>query len=68
MIELSDKDIDGMIIDLRNNSGGYVRSASDIANEFLEKGTIEYDADVNIEDYSMKNMAKKFANLLNGLN
>ena len=37
-------------------------------NEFLEKGTIEYDADVNIEDYSMKNMAKKFANLLNGLN
>ncbi len=35
-------------------------------NEFLEKGTIEYDADVNIEDYSMKNMAKKFANLLNG--
>jgi hypothetical protein len=37
-------------------------------NEFLEKGSIEYDADVNIEDYSMKNMAKKFADLLNGLN
>ena len=37
-------------------------------NEFLEKGTIEYDADVNIEDYSMKNMAKKFSDLLNDLN
>ena len=37
-------------------------------NEFLEKGSIEYDADVNIEDYSMKNMARKFADLLNGFN
>ena len=42
MIELSDKDIDGMIIDLRNNSGGYVKSASDIANEFLKKGKTIY--------------------------
>ena len=42
MIELNKKDIDGMIIDLRNNSGGYVKSASDIANVFLEKGKVIY--------------------------
>ncbi len=37
-------------------------------NEFLEKGKIEFNSDINIDDYSMGNMAKKFADLLNGLN
>ena len=39
----------------------------DIYNEFLEKGTVELSSDINIEDYSMENMAKKFADLLNEL-
>ena len=39
----------------------------DIYNEFVEKGTVELNADMNIEDYSMENMAKKFADLLNEL-
>ena len=30
----------------------------DIYNEFVEKGTVELNADMNIEDYSMENMAK----------
>ena len=34
-------------------------------NEFLEKGAIEYNSDIHVEDYSMENMAKKFADLLN---
>ena len=39
----------------------------DIYDEFIEKGTVELNADINIEDYSMENMAKKFADLLNEL-
>lgn len=42
MIDFNKEDIDGIIIDLRNNSGGYVKSASDIANVFLEKGKVIY--------------------------
>ncbi|MBQ2961897.1 glycosyl transferase GT4 family protein [Methanobrevibacter sp.] len=37
-------------------------------DEFIEKGKVELNADINIEDYSMENMAKKFADLLNELN
>ena len=33
-------------------------------NEFLENGSIEFSADINIEDYSMENMTRKFAELL----
>ena len=36
-VELEKKKIDGLIIDLRNNSGGYINSASNIANVFLKK-------------------------------
>ena len=39
----------------------------DIYNEFIENGTVELNSDINIEDYSMENMAKKFADLLNEL-
>ena len=37
-------------------------------NEFIEKGKVELNSDINIEDYSMENMAKKFADLLKELN
>ena len=37
-------------------------------DEFLEKGRVELNSDIHIEDYSMENMAKKFADLLNGIN
>lgn len=37
-------------------------------DEFIEKGKVELNADIDIEDYSMENMAKKFADLLNELN
>ena len=38
-----------------------------IYDEFIEKGKVELNSDINIEDYSMENMAKKFADLLNEL-
>lgn len=37
-------------------------------NEFMEKGAVELDCNINIEEYSMANMANKFAVLLNELN
>ena len=37
-------------------------------NEFIEKGNVEFNSEINIDDYSMENMAKKFADLLNELN
>ena len=39
-----------------------------IYDEFVEKGKVELNSDMNIEDYSMENMAKKFADLLNEFN
>ena len=36
-IELQKQKIEGLIIDLRNNSGGYINSASNIANVFLKE-------------------------------
>ncbi len=36
----SKKDIKGIIIDLRNNPGGYLQDSIDIAGEFVPKGTI----------------------------
>ena len=37
-------------------------------NEFIEKGTIEFKSDIDVGEYSMENMAKKFACLLDDLN
>ena len=37
-------------------------------NEFIENGTVEFNSSIDIEDYSMANMARKFADLLNDLN
>ena len=33
----------------------------------LKRGNVELNSDINIDDYSMENMAKKFADLLNEL-
>lgn len=41
--ELESSGIDSLIIDVRNNSGGYLSSASTILEMFMEKGTILYN-------------------------
>jgi carboxyl-terminal processing protease len=38
--ELTDQEVDSLIIDLRNNPGGLLSSAIQIADMFLDKGTI----------------------------
>ena len=40
--KLEKDNIDGLIIDVRDNSGGYLTSVTDICNLFLEKGKIIY--------------------------
>lgn len=46
--ELENSGIDSLIIDVRNNSGGYLSSAATILEMFMEKGTVLY----NIESKS----------------
>ena len=38
--ELQDKNIEGLLLDLRNNSGGLVSSGLAVADDFLSGGTI----------------------------
>ena len=49
--EFESAKIDSLIIDVRDNSGGYLTAASDVASLFLEKGTIIY----SLEDKNKKN-------------
>ena len=40
--KLEEQNIDGLIIDVRSNTGGYLKAAQDIASLFLEKGKVIY--------------------------
>lgn len=42
LVEMEKKNIDALIIDVRDNSGGYLSSVTDIINIFLKKGQIIY--------------------------
>ena len=62
--------LDGLIIDLRNNSGGYVKSSYDIASEFIEKDKIIYslkskDEVENVLDETKDSMDYKVVVLVN---
>lgn len=50
--------IDNLIIDVRNNTGGYLKSASDIASLFLEKGKIIYSLESKKEKEVFKDETK----------
>lgn len=59
--ELLSQDPKGLIFDLRNNSGGYLLTAVDVASEFIKEGLITYElyGDGKRDDYeaSGKGMA-----------
>jgi len=42
MLEFKNEGITGLILDVRDNSGGYLTAASDVASIFLEKGKTIY--------------------------
>lgn len=54
MAELREKDMQGLIIDLRSNPGGSLQAVCDIARQLLPKGLIVYtvDRDGNRDDYT----------------
>ena len=58
-IDLKFSGMQNLIIDLRGNSGGYLQTAIDLADEFLEKGKlILYTEGVNHPRYNYKSTSK----------
>lgn len=54
--DLLDQDVDGIIFDLRNNTGGLVSSAIEVASEFIDEGVLfyeDYGGEDGIESYSV---------------
>ena len=47
--ELESENIDSLIIDLRNNTGGHLKGAVDIASMFLQEGSVVYQLRVRGE-------------------
>ncbi len=54
-----DSDISSLIIDLRNNNGGYVTSASNIASLFLEKEKVVYSLETQEDMKVFKDETKE---------
>jgi carboxyl-terminal processing protease len=55
--ELLDQNAKGLIVDLRNNGGGYLQTAVDVASEFISDGVIlyeDYGPDQGLDEYSAR--------------
>lgn len=68
--ELEKEKIDGLIIDVRSNSGGYLTSVTDICNLFLKKGDIIYQLEdtsgtIKKKDTTKEKRTYKVAVLIN---
>lgn len=71
LTELEEKKIDSLIIDLRNNTGGYLNVATNISNLFLEKDKIIYSLEnknkiTAYKDETAEKRDYKIAILVNG--
>lgn len=68
--KLEKEKIDGLIIDVRDNSGGYLSSVTDISNMFLEKGKTIYQLEdpkgtIKKKDTTKEKRTYKVAVLIN---
>ena len=54
LTELEGKGITSLIIDLRDNAGGYLAQAEDVASLFLKKGTVIYSLQTSTNTYTYK--------------
>ena len=54
------ENIDSLIIDVRNNSGGYLSSVTDIASMFLEKNKTIYQLESNNKTTKIKDKTKEY--------
>lgn len=57
--ELEKEDIEGLIIDVRSNSGGYLTSVTDICSLFLKKGSIIYQLEDTTGTVKKKDTTKE---------
>lgn len=57
--ELEKKKIDALIIDVRNNNGGYLTTVTDITSLFLEKGQVIYQLSDNDGTTKTKDKTKE---------
>lgn len=69
--ELEEKNIDGLIIDVRYDTGGYLSSVTDISNLFLKKGQVIYQLENDEKKEKIKDTTKEhreypIAVLING--
>lgn len=69
--KLEKENIDSLIIDVRDNSGGYLTSVTDICNLFLEKGKVIYqlqdeNGTVKKKDTTKEKRTYDIAVLING--
>jgi carboxyl-terminal processing protease len=56
--ELEKQNIDSLIIDVRNNGGGYLDSVTDIADLFLKKGKVIYQLETTTGTKKIKSTSK----------
>ena len=57
--ELEKEGIDGLIIDVRSNSGGYLTSVTDICSLFLKKGSVIYQLEDTTGTVKKKDTTKE---------
>lgn len=55
--ELLAQNPDGLILDLRNNGGGYLNTAIEVVSEFIDEGTVMYEehGDGSIDTFEARN-------------
>ena len=63
ILELKDKKIKAIIIDLRNNPGGLLSSAVDVSNYFLQEGTLIVYTEGRMKAQNMRFVANKKENI-----
>ena len=57
--ELESKEIDGLIIDVRNDTGGYLSCVTDISSLFLKKGKVIYQLEDDKNKEKIKDTTKE---------
>ena len=58
--ELEQNGIDSLIIDVRNNAGGYLSSVSTILEMFMKKGTVLYNTEIKSSQTARKDTTDEF--------
>ncbi|HEX6976757.1 MAG TPA: S41 family peptidase [Patescibacteria group bacterium] len=63
--QINSKNVKGIILDLRNNPGGYLQAAVDLAGEFLPRGSVAVIEDKGGNDKTPYNTTKDTGAFLN---